>query len=528
MTILGWYERIRLARYFSSETLAPLAEPGKDFSLRLNNRGKWQLTPVAIAKRRMTALGDKSEHWNADCRFAGPLVLRLEALYAADVNSKDAFTLLDFTGESVFSKKEAAKQVTQELKFLPSGDGAKFPRMAIGAKNSGDSQDGAWTRLQIDYPFPHKDLGKCRSFGLWVKGDASGAILNIQFKTPYTHFEAVSDHYIDIDFTGWKFFTLLFRERDAERMQEFKWPYKTDASVHANARTPLDCKYIAQVNIFLNNIPPNGGTNIELGNLEMFPIDRAVISNPLVTVNGRKLLFPVALQSGEYLELDGDWQGLRFSENGTLLERFKPVADGRFPQLNEGANKVALDAKSANGFAPRAELTLFTYGKPFGDVSKNVDWKYMAHDYELPRTIFREDGIDNVWTVIVRDSGGKAQPPKLEFDLDVVSSGVVSAQNGKGDNAQDGADAAVLANPTLNINGQSVSFQCNLKAGQRLRCRNWTTFTVLDEEDHPVHTGRVIGSLPKLKPGAHKATLTFGSRGSETFNVTAKITKVYK
>ncbi len=521
LTILGWYERVRLARYFEPDDLKPLAEPGKDFTLRMNNQGKWLLTPMDITKRRMTSLGDATEQWTADCKYAGPLNMRLEALYAADVKSKDAFTLVDFTDNSIFSKQDAAAKVTQDLKFLPPENGADFRRMAITAKNDNDFSNRAWTRLQIDYPFPHKNFGTCRCFGIWVKGDASGAVLNIQFKTPYIYYEAVSDHYIDIDFSGWKFFTLLFRERDAERMQEVRWPYNTISSILANTRTALDFKYIERVSIFLNNIPAKGNTNIEIGEIKLYPQEKAIISNPCVTVNGRKVKLPVDLLSGEYLEVDAEGNGMLFSEDGTIMRRFKPVFDNKLPQLNAGANQIELEAKSTNEFSPRAEVTLFTHGTSFGTVNKDVNWKYMMLDYEMPRTIFQEDGHDNVWNINVLDYRKKAPPPKIEFDLDVVSSGPLSPTQQSSENSQ-------LFNPTLNINGKSVSFKCSLKSGQRLRCRNEMTFAVLDDDDKTVQVGRVTGTFPKLKPGTNKATLTFGKRDSDNFKVIAKITKVYK
>ena len=80
----------------------------------------------------------------------------------------------------------------------------------------------------------------------------------------------------------------------------------------------------------------------------------------------------------------------------------------------------------------------------------------------------------------------------------------------------------------MNINGKAVTFKCSLKAGQRLRCRNETSFTIIDEEDRPVHFGRISGAFPKLKPGANKVTLTFGKNIPDNFKVIAKITKVHK
>ncbi len=52
-TILGWYERLRLARYFDAATLEQIAGPGREFRLRQNVAGQWQLTPAHLAKHRI-------------------------------------------------------------------------------------------------------------------------------------------------------------------------------------------------------------------------------------------------------------------------------------------------------------------------------------------------------------------------------------------------------------------------------------------------------------------------------------------
>ena len=44
-TVLGWYERLRLARYFDQTTLQQVGQPGHDVRLRQNAAGQWQFTP---------------------------------------------------------------------------------------------------------------------------------------------------------------------------------------------------------------------------------------------------------------------------------------------------------------------------------------------------------------------------------------------------------------------------------------------------------------------------------------------------
>ena len=81
-TILGWYERLRLARYFDEPTLQRWASRAGSSGCGSNAAGQWQFTPVHLAKHRISALGNGSEHWTIENPFAAqPLRVRLEALY---------------------------------------------------------------------------------------------------------------------------------------------------------------------------------------------------------------------------------------------------------------------------------------------------------------------------------------------------------------------------------------------------------------------------------------------------------------
>jgi hypothetical protein len=231
---------LRLARYFSDADLQRMGAMKSDFILRMDDAGKWRLRPMAVSKRRLTTLDKGTESWKmANPHAAQRPSLRIEALYSMINDSSSSFAFIDFANQDVKPDIQAASGVTQTVKFLPPGDGIKSGRMSISATNSRAEANGAWTKCAFNYPHPYKSLGGCRGFGLWVKGDASGAVLCVQFHSPYMYAGAVSDHYIDIDFKGWKYFSLLFRERDTERMPNYKWPYSTAQSTNGNTRTHL-------------------------------------------------------------------------------------------------------------------------------------------------------------------------------------------------------------------------------------------------------------------------------------------------
>ena len=99
------------------------------------------------------------------------------------------------------------------------------------------------------------------ALGLWVKGDGSGALLNVQIRSPREYHDCISDHYIDLDFTGWRYVEILLRERDAERLTDYVWPYGGGGS-HAIYRNAVDRAHISEVNLLLNEIPANGKVDI--------------------------------------------------------------------------------------------------------------------------------------------------------------------------------------------------------------------------------------------------------------------------
>jgi len=76
------------------------------------------------------------------------------------------------------------------------------------------------------------------AMGLWVKGDGSGALLNIQIRSPREYHGCISDHYIDLDFVGWRYVELLLRERDSERLTDYVWPYSSAGEATPCTETP--------------------------------------------------------------------------------------------------------------------------------------------------------------------------------------------------------------------------------------------------------------------------------------------------
>ncbi|HQL55809.1 MAG TPA: hypothetical protein PLQ87_13960, partial [Phycisphaerae bacterium] len=426
-TLLGWYEHLRLARYFDTQTVARLAVPGAEFRLRQTPGGAWRFTPVTMDTHRVTGPDDGSAAWrvmNPEARQ--PLCLRVEALYAAAPSGAPGAKPLVRADEFAALKTATAHAAVRLDVSEVAGDTRGGPRnLRLRAENRGQNPTGAWARATLSFPAPYRDLRGTGAFGLWVKGDGSGARLNLQIGCPREFMGGLSDHYVTLDFTGWRYVTLLARERDTARMDEHVWPYRKTGS-HALFRTQLDMAHVSQVTLYLNAVPPGGGAEVTVSPVEALPVRPVSLARPIVTVNGQRLDVPFTLASGEFAELEPDGLFTQYSERGEPLARAVCGADAR-PVLCAGANAFAC----AGG---RAEVTVSAFGEAFGTPRhrRAIDWKHLAREYEMPRLALASNGLSRAeWEVAVRP--GERAALEIEF-------------------------CGAMSRPQLNVGGQPVLF----------------------------------------------------------------------
>ncbi|MBT3378169.1 MAG: hypothetical protein HN742_27100 [Lentisphaerae bacterium] len=430
-TILGWYERMRMARYFVEEDTAVLGEPKKDFRLRMNDRGIWQLTPMNLDQHRISAVGNGSENWTARNPYAEQAFrARVEALYSVNpADDGSSSVLADFSDLATINDKRSAGGVTRKLSVEKDDVRGGVKNLRIVATNTGTSANGAWTYVGTNYPHPYHSMKGGQALGLWIKGDGSGALLNVQVQTPYVYHGAVSDHYVDLDFTGWRYVELLLRERDADRMGDYKWPYSTSAASHANCRNAINISKLSSVRVYLNAIPAGGNVDVVISPILALTQRKINVSDMALTVNGKRMVLPVKMQSGHYLELEGVENCAHYDERGELVKRFVATCPDGMPVLKSGENSLSFAGEGPEGIHLRADVAVLSLDKPFGRRSENVDWKVLSSDYDVPRIITTEDGKDNVWTIKRRDEGGASPSDKarLELELEVVSAGTNEA-----------------------------------------------------------------------------------------------------
>ncbi len=53
---------------------------------------------------------------------------------------------------------------------------------------------------------PATELDKQQGLGVWVRGDGKGEVLNFQVQSPTHIVGALGEHYVTVDFEGWRYF----------------------------------------------------------------------------------------------------------------------------------------------------------------------------------------------------------------------------------------------------------------------------------------------------------------------------------
>jgi hypothetical protein len=215
---------------------------------------------------------------------------------------------------------------------------------------------GAWAKIGKVYK-PYLDIGGQRALGVWVYGDGSGALLNVQLRSPeHTTNGGMGDHYVVLDFTGWRYFELI--EMEGARIEEFSWPYGGGYAVY---RETVDYKEVEKVSLWYNNLPPGKPVTAYLSPIRAIPLVSTKLINPSVAVGGKTVTLPVEIESGQYVEFKSMTDCKLYGQKGELIAEIAP--QGETPMLAAGDNAVEFNCATP-GPGARAYVTLIGKGEP--------------------------------------------------------------------------------------------------------------------------------------------------------------------
>ena len=423
VTLVGWYERFRLARAFAPAVQAELATLGNEGRLYQDERGAWTYRPLTEARQRIMGKG-VGDRWSYTVKEPSSVSLRVETFYG--LSPFDAPT-----AKSIFDKAAyaAAKTVAvQKVKLCHEtvNDPERGEVTRISAFNDRGAARGAYGCLELSWPkFPYHSIGDAEGIGFWVKGDGSGAILNVQLRNSHEYYFARSDHIVKLDFKGWRYIESLFRERDPEETIKYAWP---DRLSHPEQMSPFRPNSVYTARVYLNEIPVSAGegvldmgandasarqpsVDIRISDVKALSMCEPTCEDVKLRVNGTKVEVPFdEMAAGDWAELDdGVWD--LYGEKGD----FKARAPGPRLSLKAGENKFRFSADVSGGTQARAEVRMFVHGKPVPALAElsaaqraQLDW-----EAEMPANWAPSKGAGELPPVKVRP-GEKA---KLEVKV---------------------------------------------------------------------------------------------------------------
>ncbi|MHC4226991.1 MAG: hypothetical protein ACYSW0_06140 [Planctomycetota bacterium] len=352
-------EELRRGNTLDEKIRAKLRQPGKEFSLFRDKSGDWRFRPAHYDSHTVSCSEPWSLSWTAQNPFdEQPVKFRIEALMSAgSYHDANNIVLADLSNPHQFAgPPRAADGVAVSLERTSGGpEGAGV----FSAQNSGKvPRNAAWARLDRKFK-PYLDLKKHQALSVWIEGDGQGQIIAIRLESPrHVSFGAVADRYITVDFTGPRLFTLV--ETESARWSDYVW--NDGKGLYNVYRETINFGTVESLSVWYNNLARDKPAKCTIGPVKALPMVACTVKNPVVTVNGKALTFPVEVQSGSYLEFNAVNDCVLYGSKGEVLAKVSP--EGSITVLSAGENQVRFSCDAVDGLVPRLKLTVISHGKP--------------------------------------------------------------------------------------------------------------------------------------------------------------------
>ena len=274
---------------------------------------------------------------------------------AGSHDATGAVVLADFSASDTSGWKRSA---AAGVAFAAGSAASPAPGDRLMVTNAGVvPQNAAWARLDRRFE-PCLNLRERQALGLWIEGDGLGEVIAIRLESPqHLAYGAIADRYVTVDFTGRRWFTLV--ETESTRWNDYVW---NDGKGPYNVyRETIDFGAVETVSVWYQNVPAGRQVNCRLGPVKALPMLSASVKNPVVTVNGIAIEFPVEMTSGSWLECRGPDDCTVFGSKGEVLT--KVIPRGVLPALRAGGNAMQFTCAPAQGPTPRVKVTVFCHGE---------------------------------------------------------------------------------------------------------------------------------------------------------------------
>jgi hypothetical protein len=356
--IIKRYEDLRHSGKVPEAIKARLRVPGDEFTLTGSLETGWKFQPVQYAKHKVESAEPWSSTWKTVNKFdRQPVQLRIEALMAAGpYDAPNNAVVADFTSPADFAVRASKPGVTADLETSQEQVKAGAASGRLTASHKQATRVGTWTKIEKKFASP-LNLNTQQALGVWVYGDGQGELLNIQLRSPSHLSHGIGDHYIPIDFTGWRYFELI--EPEGERHADYQWPY---GGIYAIYRESVNFGQVETVGLWYNNLPVGKNATCYLSPIKALPLVKTKLVNPTISLGNATITFPVEIESGSYLEFTSMTDCKLYGPKGELTREVTP--QGQMPTLERGENEIRFRCEGPAGVNPRARVTVIGRGNP--------------------------------------------------------------------------------------------------------------------------------------------------------------------
>jgi len=362
VAIIKQYEELRHKNYFNDSIRARLRQPGKEFTLIKEDNGQWNFKPVAYQKHKVAGVNHPSAQWTVNNKFDDqPVKLRIEPLMSVKpFNDPSNVVLANYSTSNEFTNEGSSSGISGSIKAVSERSKGGGTCALFSAKSSeSSSTEGLWLKMEKKFE-PWLDINKNQALGVWVKGDGNGELLNLRIESPkHLSHGAHGDHFIKIDFTGWKYFELV--EIESSEYSNYIWP-DSGFYVYDSYRHTVLFKNVEKLQIWYNNLPAGKEVNCSIGTIKALQMVPVTIENPSIAIGDGKIVFPVKMESGMYLEFRSKTDCKLYGSKGELLKDVQ--IEGNIPDFKNGDNKISFTCKGPADVNSRVQITVISEGKP--------------------------------------------------------------------------------------------------------------------------------------------------------------------
>lgn len=285
----------------------------------------------------------------------------------------DVLLLSSDEGDKIVTAHYSRFEPTDENRSfeLDNTDAAQTPYIRIENRYSAGEPDSpdAIELIRLDENAPVKniasavfdpplDLSKNLAMGMWIYGDGQGEKINIRVESPSHLVSGHTDHFVTVDFTGWRF--VRFAEAQNGLGGDENWPVPC-GGIYGEYREKVHYNAVSAVHLMV--IGEGGG--LKFRTLKALPIVSYELINPTLQIGDQTFGFNASIASGHYLEYDPKIDSANAvvrDPSGNVVSQ--APAQKEFSPIPAAKSTATFSAETSADAPLRAKVTVRTLGEP--------------------------------------------------------------------------------------------------------------------------------------------------------------------